>query len=61
MSGSLVLAPTTDPNVFLTPHIVKNAADAAKLRDDTTKLLSPNVKKSVDNALGKGDNKGGKE
>jgi general secretion pathway protein D len=44
----------TELLVFLTPHIVKNAEDAAKLRNDTTDKLSPAVKKSVEGALGKG-------
>jgi len=51
----------TELLVFLTPHIVKNSADAAKVKEDTVKKLSPPVKKSVDDALGKGtDTKGGK-
>ena len=45
----------TELLVFLTPHIVKNATDAEKVRQDTTNKLSPPVKKSVDNALGTGD------
>ena len=42
----------TELLVFLTPHIVKNSADAEKVKADTVKKLSPPVKKSVDDALG---------
>jgi general secretion pathway protein D len=50
----------TELLVFLTPHIVKNAEDAAKVKKDTVEKLSPATKNSIKDALGKGDgNKGG--
>ncbi len=50
----------TELLVFLTPHIVKNADDAAKVKKDTVDKLSPGTKNSIKDALGKGDgNKGG--
>lgn len=50
----------TELLVFLTPHIVRNAEDAVKLREETTKKLSPASQKAVGGVIGKGnDNKGG--
>ncbi len=62
--GNLFKSTTKDKNktellVFLTPHIVKNPEDAQTLRKDTTGKLSPETKKAVDSALGKGGAKGG--
>lgn len=49
----------TELLVFLTPHIVRDSVDAAKVREETNAKLSPESQEAVKKALDKGN--GGKQ
>jgi general secretion pathway protein D len=41
----------TELMVFLTPRVVKNPDEARKLREDTTKQLTPQAQKTLKNSI----------